>query len=108
MRLITLLAVAGCTPWSPVSSAQAGNIDSSCTLDGHRLFGKVQIVTSFPDLKVQEVRSFPDLKVRQVTSAPDSCGEWQLVTSSPDLKIQLVTSFPDLKIKYVDSFPGLP
>lgn len=79
----------------------------SCEYDGIKLHGKVQIVTSFPDIKVQDVSSFPDIKVKWVTSFPDDCGEWQEVTSFPDFKIQYVTSFPDLKVQEVTSFPGM-
>jgi len=78
----------------------------SCSFKGKRLWGKVQVVNSFPDIKVQIVSSFPDVKVQKVTSFPDSCGKWQFVTSFPDIKIQFVTSFPDVKIQYVTSFPG--
>ena len=84
-----------------------GAVSSSCTFKGKRLYGKVQVVTSFPDIKVQVVSSFPDIKVQKVTSFPDSCGKWQFVTSFPDFKIQFVTSFPDIKIQYVTSFPGV-
>lgn len=84
------------------SSSSAGN----CHFNGKPLYGKVQYVTSFPDVKVQVVQSFPDLKVQKVTSFPDSCGKWQETDSFPDLKVQIVDSFPDIKIQYVDSFPG--
>jgi hypothetical protein len=84
-----------------------GAVSSSCTFKGKRLYGKVQVVTSFPDIKVQVVSSFPDLKVQRVTSFPDSCGKWQFVKSFPDFKVQFVTSFPDVKIQYVTSFPGV-
>nr|WP_243394697.1 hypothetical protein [Leptospira adleri] len=84
----------------------AGNVQSGCTFNGKKLYGKIQIVTSFPDVKVQEVTSFPDLKVQKVTSFPDSCGKWEIVNSFPDTKVQIVTSFPDIKIQYVTSFPG--
>jgi hypothetical protein len=86
----------------------AGAVGKDCTFKGKRLFGKVQIVKSFPDLKVQQVTSFPDLKVQKVTSFPDKCGKWQFVDSFPDLKIQYVTSFPDVKVQFVTSFPGVP
>ncbi len=78
-----------------------------CTFKGIKLYGKVQFVTSFPDIKIQYVTSFPDIKVKKVTSFPDDCGEWQTVTSFPDFKVQVVTSFPDLKVQLVDSFPGM-
>lgn len=70
------------------------------------LYGKIQFVSSFPDVKVQEVRSFPDIKVQMVKSFPDKPGKWQEVSSFPDYKVQIVKSFPDYKIQYVNSFPG--
>jgi len=104
MKKLILLTVA--LAFMNVLPVTPASIGSDCTFKGKKLYGKVQVVTSFPDLKVQIVDSFPDLKVKKVTSFPDSCGLWQEVTSFPDLKIQFVTSFPDIKIKYVDSFPG--
>ncbi|XDD50716.1 hypothetical protein AB3N59_02630 [Leptospira sp. WS92.C1] len=96
--LLGLILTAGVT--------HAGNVQSGCTFNGKKLFGKIQIVTSFPDVKVQEVTSFPDLKVQKVSSFADSCGKWEIVNSFPDTKVQFVTSFPDIKIQYVTSFPG--
>lgn len=79
----------------------------SCEFKGITLHGKVQFVTSFPDIKIQYVTSFPDIKVKFVSSFPDDCGEWQTVESFPDFKVQIVESFPDLKVQIVDSFPGM-
>ena len=90
------------------NSGFAGKLNSKCTYKGHKLWGKVQIVTSFPDIKVKLVNAFPDLKVKKVNSFADSCGKWQFVKSFPDLKIQIVDSFADIKVKYVSSFPGVP
>ena len=78
-----------------------------CEWEGIKLYGKVQFVTSFPDIKIQYVTSFPDIKVKFVDSFPDDCGEWQEVSSFPDFKVQVVTSFPDIKVQKVDSFPGM-
>lgn len=78
-----------------------------CSWGGFNLYGKVQFVSSFPDIKIQYVTSFPDIKVQWVTSFPDQCGKWQEVTSFPDFKVQVVTSFPDLKVQEVTSFPGM-
>jgi hypothetical protein len=103
--LTALIAVGGAVTSLRADAGGSFN-KSSCTFNGKKLFGKIQIVTSFPDVKVQEVSSFPDVKVQKVTSFPDSCGKWQFVTSFPDTKVQFVTSFPDVKIKYVTSFPG--
>ena len=79
---------------------------TAAAVDVSKIYGKIQIVTSFPDYEVQVVDSFPDLKVQVVNSFPDKPGKWQMVNSFPDFKIQLVDSFPDFKIKYVSSFPG--
>jgi hypothetical protein len=70
---------------------------SGCMFKGKKLYGKVQIVDYFPDIKVQIVDYFPDLKVQKVDYFPSSCGKWQFVDY-----------FPDLKIQFVDYFPGLP
>jgi hypothetical protein len=100
MVVLTVVALAG--------PAQAGDkVDKgSCTYKGFKLYGKIKVVTAFPDLKVQIVDAFPDLKVKMVEAFPDSCGKWKMVEAFPDLKIQFVTAFPDIKIKYVEAFPG--
>lgn len=81
---------------------------NTCTFGGKKLYGKIQVVTSFPDVKIQVVSAFPELKVEKVESFPTKCGQWQLVKSFPDTKIQFVNSFPDVKVEFVSSFPGLP
>jgi hypothetical protein len=83
-------------------------VTAECTYNHIPLYGKVQVVESFPDLKIQMVASFPDLRVKIVNSFPDACGKWQSVESFPDFKVQVVESFPDLKIQWVNSFPGIP
>lgn len=78
-----------------------------CTCRGIKLYGRVKVVESFPDLKVKVVESFPDIRVKAVASFADECGKWQFVESFPDFTIKYVESFPDLKIKFVESFPGM-
>ncbi len=82
--------------------------EASCSWEGIQLYGRVQVVEHFPDLKVQVVTSFPELKVESVEYFPDSCGKWQFVEQFPDFKIQYVEHFPDLEIQFVQSFSGLP
>ena len=89
------------------AACSAKRISNDCTFNGKSLYGKVQVVNSFPDFKVKIVDSFEDLKVKNVTSFPNSCGRWQFTNSFPDFKIQFVTSFEDFSIKYVDSFEGI-
>lgn len=105
---LVVLALASPAAFAMPAPARAGSVGPDCTLKGFPLYGNVQVVESFPDLKVQIVQSFPDLKVKRVGAFPDSCGRWRFVSSFPDVKIQFVDSFPDLKIVYVESFPGLP
>ena len=100
LALVGLLAV-------PVSARADGKVGKSCTLNGKHLWGKIQVVKAFPDLKVQVVRAFPDLKVQKVTAFADGCGKWQFVDAFPDLKVQFVDAFPDLKVEFVSAFPGL-
>jgi hypothetical protein len=89
------------------SSSRIAAFDKgSCRFNGKQLWGKIQVVTAFPDVKVQVVTAFPDVKVQKVTAFPDKCGKWQLVDAFPDTKVQFVTAFPDVKIQYVDAFPG--
>lgn len=83
----------------------------NCTItkDGktYPLYGKVEIVESFPDLEIKLVESFPDLEVKLVESFPDQCGKIQIVESFPDVKVKIVTAFPDLEVKIVEHFPGI-
>ena len=108
-KLVTAALLAGLALALPASEADAKpKVDKRCTYKGKKLYGKIQIVKAFPDLKVQVVKAFPDLKVKKVDAFPDKCGKWKFVDAFPDLKIQLVTAFPDVKIQYVDAFPGVP
>jgi len=107
MKFILALAVSTLVLLPAMHSSAADLDKKDCTFKGKKLYGKIQIVNSFPDVKVQEVTSFPDLKVEKVGSFPDKCGKWQIVNSFPDTKVQIVTSFPDVKVQYVTSFPGV-
>lgn len=104
LALNSVFLVAGALAFTAPTSA---GMTSGCSFNGIPLKGKVQVVSSFADVKVQVVDSFPDINVQKVSSFPDDCGEWQFVDSFPDFTIQLVDSFPDVKVKYVSSFPGV-
>lgn len=105
VRFSALFVVLTLLVWD--GAAFAGPV-SGCAFKGIQLYGKVQVVNAFPDIKVQVVNSFPDLKVQKVTTFPDSCGKWQFVDAFPDFKIQYVDAFPNIKIQFVDAFPGMP
>lgn len=102
---LAVAAFAAVVAWP--RGADAGAVDKSCTFKGKKMYGKIQVVTAFPDIKVQEVTAFPDLKVQKVNAFPDSCGKWQMVDAFPDVKVQFVDAFPDVKIQYVTAFPGV-
>ena len=93
---------------STVVNAEDKVKSESCTYKDFKLYGKVQIVDSSPDLKVKEVDAFADLHVQRVDAFPDACGKWQIVDAFPNFKVQFVDSFPDLEVKFVDAFPGGP
>ncbi len=105
VSLAVVLAVAS-FPRSVAAEMKGAFDKGSCTFNGKHLWGKIEEVTAFPDVKVQVVTAFPDVKVQKVTAFPDKCGKWQMVTAFPDTKVQFVTAFPDVKIQYVDAFPG--
>lgn len=80
----------------------------NCSIKGKKLYGKVQIVDDFPDIKIQVDNGFPDLHIQLVHAFPDKCGQWQIVDSFPDIKVKFVNAFPDIKVKFVSAFPGIP
>ena len=80
------------------TTAFAGKVGDDCTFKGKKLYGKVQYVDSFPDLKIKFVDSFPDLEVEKVTSSPSKCGQWQIVNSFADLKVKVETGMKGVKI----------
>jgi hypothetical protein len=105
---LSITAVASLTvAWLPRAVEADRSFDAkSCTFNGKKLYGKIQIVDDWPDLKVQVVDDWPDLKVQKVKEWPDACGKWQFVKQWPDLKIKFVKQWPDLKIKFVKEWPG--
>ena len=106
--IVCSLSAIGVSP-PPGKGIQSQFPDTSgCTYKGFKLYGKIQVVDSWPDVKVKIVESFPDLKVKVVENWPDDCGEWQFVDNWPDLEVQFVESFPDIKVKFVENWPGKP
>jgi hypothetical protein len=79
-----------------------------CKFNKKNMYGRVKIVTAFPDFRVKVVEAFPDLNVMKVETFPDRCGKWKFVDSHEDFSIMIVDSHEDFSIKYVNSFPGIP
>ena len=70
------------------------------------LFGKIEVVDNFGDVKIEKVDNFGDIKVKWVKNFADEPGEWQKVDNFGDYKVQFVDNFGDYKIEIVDNFPG--
>jgi len=86
---------------SACRDAQAEGKPDKC-----KLFGRIEYVDAFPDVRVQVVDAFPDIRVQVVDAFPDGPGRWQIVDSFPDYRVQKVDAFPDYRIEFVDAFPG--
>ena len=87
--------------------ALADGVDKdACTYKGIPLYGKVEIVEHFGDIKIEIVDHFGDIKVQKVDHFPDSCGKWEIVDHFGDFKVEFVEHFGDIKVEFVDHFPG--
>ena len=84
--------------------ALAASIGPVCTYNGHTLYGRVQFVDRFPDIKIKVVQHFPDLNVQRVRRFPDKCGKWQI--GNRGLKVKIVTQGEDITVRWVARFPG--
>ena len=106
--LLSLLCIAPLLSYAASSDVVIDKEQCTITKNGETfpLYGKIQIVDSFADIKVQIVNSFGDIKVQIVNAFPDDCGEVQIVNSFPDVKVQIVDSFADVKVQIVNSFSG--
>ncbi|EKR65797.1 MULTISPECIES: hypothetical protein [Leptospira] len=91
----------------PVLLFSESSVSNDCMFQGKKLYGRIMLVSSNPDLRVRSVNTIPDLRVQAVTTVPNRCGEWQMVTSNPDLRIQIDPSFGEFTIQFVESFPGV-
>lgn len=87
------------------SSGASSSLGSTCTKNGHRLWGTVRVTdSSFADLTVNVTdSSFADLTVRR-TSYPSQCGDWNFVDSSfADFTVRFTdSSFADLTIRFAN------
>jgi hypothetical protein len=108
-RLVGLVLIALCAAPAAADTVRLGSkVGEDCSLEGKKLYGRVQVVDAFADFEVRVVDAFPDLRVQTVDAFPDSCGRWKMVDAFPDFTIKYVDAFSDFDIKRVDAFPGLP
>lgn len=90
------------------AESKESKIDANCAYNGVQLYGRVQIVNDFPDIKVKKVDNFADLHVQQVEKSAEKCGKWQIVNEFADFKVKFVDYFEDITVKAVEDSPGLP
>lgn len=70
------------------------------------LYGKIEVVDHFEDVKVEKVEHHEDLKVSWVDNFSDEPGKWEKVEHHEDYKVKFVDHHEDLKVKFVDHFAG--
>ena len=104
-KKIIFAAIFLCLPFSTTLHAKSKKIGADCTYKGKKLYGKIQFVKNFGDIRVEIVDNFGDLKVEVVKYYATSCGKWEIVSQFPDLKVEIVKNFGDIKIEFVKYFP---
>ena len=72
----------------------------------YKLYGKIQFVENWGDIKIQIVENCPDMKIKFVDNWADGCGKFQVVDNWPELKVQIVNNWGDIKVKIVENWPG--
>lgn len=85
-----------------ISPAQSDD----CVINGYKLYGRIEFVTEFEDIRVKLVDEFADLDVKKVNYTADQCGEWQVVEDLPELKVKIVNSGEDIRVRFVNEFEG--
>ena len=107
-RLLMVLALlAGSLVPRMTAHAGRSKVAPNCRLKGHKLYGKVKVVTALDGRADAAEMIAHALNVQVVENFPNKCGQWEMVDTLPDLKIQFVDALPDLKIRYVTNFPGI-
>ena len=110
--LVSSAAAQGVPSEGEIAPGGVVNDHRPCEFMGHRLMGKVRIVSSFPDfrVKLEDEKEKAELWVRRVVGTPEMCGEWQMVDGMADFTIAFVEAGEDFKIAWVDDkdTPGIP
>ena len=87
----------------PVFAAREPIDSDSCSCKGIPLYGRVKIVTEYPDFRIQVTDNYPDIVVKIVDEYSHYCCEWQIVNDYPDFTIQFVKDYPDFTVAFSDS-----
>lgn len=80
----------------------------SCSCKGIPLYGRVKIVTEYPDFRIQVTDNYPDIVVKiSEDYRPTDCCVWKIVDSYPDFTIQFVDDYPDFTVAFSDYSHGI-
>lgn len=99
---ITLLTLIGNT------SILSSEIKTNCIYKNKKLYGRIQFVDTFPDIRIRIVTSKPNLRVVKKQSNAIQCGEWQIVNFAPSIRIMIDQKHGEIDVQYVDFSPGVP
>ncbi len=66
-----------------------------------QVFGRIQVVDHFPDVRVRVVQGIADMEVRVVDAFPNRQGRWQFVDHFPDFRVQFVQHHADFTVRLV-------
>lgn len=92
----------------PVFSVREPIDSDSCTCKGIPLYGRVKIVTEYPDFRIQVTDNYPDIVVKIVEDyRPNVCCIWKIVEDYPDFTVQFVEDYPDFTVSFSDYSHGI-
>ena len=80
----------------------------NCSCKGIPLYGRVKIVTEYPDFRIQVTDNYPDIVVQIVDRYyPGECCMWKIVDDYSDFTVQFVDSYPDFTVSFSDHSHGI-
>ena len=92
----------------PVFAAREPIDSDSCSCKGIPLYGRVKIVTEYPDFRIKVTDDYPDIVVQIVDRySSDNCCMWKIVEDYPDFTVQFVEDYPDFTVAFSDSSHGI-
>lgn len=92
----------------PVFAAREPIDSDSCTCKGIPLYGRVKIVTEYPDFRIKVTDNYPDIVVKIVDrDYPGECCMWEIVENYPDFTVQFVEDYPDFTVAFSNDSYGI-
>lgn len=95
VSLLTLMALVSEAATQNVPLCRQGNPQPQ------EVFGRIQVVDHFPDVRVRAVQGIADMEVRVVDALANRQGRWQFVDHFPDFRVQFVQHHADFTVRLV-------